>query len=65
MQTVGIGRVRTTHMNSLTGGSNGIGAATVRKFVAEGAYVYVVDIDEEGGVKVCQELDGNSSFVKC
>ncbi|GLJ40516.1 hypothetical protein SUGI_0835700 [Cryptomeria japonica] len=36
-----------------------------RKFVAEGAYVYVVDIDEEGGVKVCQELDRNASFVKC
>ncbi|XP_057846157.2 momilactone A synthase-like [Cryptomeria japonica] len=49
----------------LSGGSNGIGAATARKFVAEGAYVYVVDIDEEGGVKVCQELDGNASFVKC
>ncbi|GLJ55579.1 hypothetical protein SUGI_1193650 [Cryptomeria japonica] len=48
-----------------SGGSNGIGAATARKFVAEGAYVYVVDIDEEGGVKVCQELDGNASFVKC
>ncbi|GLJ18434.1 hypothetical protein SUGI_0326640 [Cryptomeria japonica] len=36
-----------------------------RKFVAEGAYVYIVDIDEEGGVKVCQELNGNASFVKC
>ncbi|XP_057862301.2 secoisolariciresinol dehydrogenase-like [Cryptomeria japonica] len=65
MQTVGIGRARTAHVNSLTGGSNGIGAAMARKFVAEGAYVYIVDIDEEGGVKVCQELDGNASFVKC
>ncbi|GLJ33084.1 hypothetical protein SUGI_0665840 [Cryptomeria japonica] len=41
------------------------GVATTRKFVAEGAYVYIVDIDEEGGVKVCQELNGNASFVKC
>ncbi|XP_057872987.2 secoisolariciresinol dehydrogenase-like [Cryptomeria japonica] len=49
----------------VTGGSNGIGAATARKFVAEGAYVYIADIDEEGGVKVCQELHGNASFVKC
>ncbi|XP_057872325.2 short chain aldehyde dehydrogenase 1-like [Cryptomeria japonica] len=47
------------------GGSNGIGVATTRKFVAEGAYVYIADIDEEGGVKVCQELNGNVSFVKC
>ncbi|XP_059064228.1 secoisolariciresinol dehydrogenase-like [Cryptomeria japonica] len=46
-------------------GSNGIGAATARKFVAEGAYVYIANINKEGGVKVCQELDGNASFVKC
>ncbi|GLJ05736.1 hypothetical protein SUGI_0024230 [Cryptomeria japonica] len=65
MQTVGIGRAQTAHVNSLIGGSNSIGATTARKFVAEGAYVYIVDIDEEGGVKVSQELDGNASFVKC
>ncbi|GLJ29978.1 hypothetical protein SUGI_0592690 [Cryptomeria japonica] len=49
----------------VTGGSNGIGATTARKFMAEGAYVYIADIDEERGVKVCQELHGNASFVKC
>ncbi|GLJ47834.1 hypothetical protein SUGI_1010160 [Cryptomeria japonica] len=36
-----------------------------RKFVAEGAYVYIADNDEEEGDKVCQELHGNVSFVKC
>lgn len=49
----------------ITGGSNGIGAATAAKFVAEGAYVYIADIDEAAGMKLCQELQGSASFVRC
>ena len=39
----------------ITGGCSGIGLATVRRFLAEGAQVVVGDIDEAGGAKIAAE----------
>eukprot|EP01018_Ginkgo_biloba_P035859 Gb_35796 [translate_table: standard] len=50
----------------ITGGSNGIGAATARKFVLEGAFVYIADIDDEAGIRVCEELKAEcAAYVHC
>jgi NAD(P)-dependent dehydrogenase (short-subunit alcohol dehydrogenase family) len=40
----------------VTGGASGIGAATVRRFAAEGARVVVADIDEAGGPRVAADV---------
>jgi NAD(P)-dependent dehydrogenase (short-subunit alcohol dehydrogenase family) len=42
----------------VTGGSGGIGSATLRRFVEEGAAVVCADIDDEGGEKLVAELSG-------
>lgn len=41
----------------VTGGASGIGAATVRRFVAEGARVVIADLDVERGQALASELD--------
>jgi NAD(P)-dependent dehydrogenase (short-subunit alcohol dehydrogenase family) len=40
----------------LTGAASGIGAATARRFAAEGARVYVTDLDGEGAAVVATEI---------
>ncbi len=42
---------------AVTGGASGIGEATVRRFVAEGASVAFCDRDGERGQRVANELD--------
>jgi NAD(P)-dependent dehydrogenase (short-subunit alcohol dehydrogenase family) len=39
----------------VTGGASGIGAATVRRFVAEGARVVVADINDDAGERIAKE----------
>jgi meso-butanediol dehydrogenase/(S,S)-butanediol dehydrogenase/diacetyl reductase len=42
----------------VTGGSGGIGSATLRRFVEEGAAVVCADIDDEAGERLVRELSG-------
>ena len=44
----------------VTGGAGGIGAATARRLAAEGAEVWVGDIDEDGAAEVASEIGGHS-----
>ncbi|MCP2340884.1 SDR family oxidoreductase [Actinomadura rupiterrae] len=47
----------------ITGGANGIGAAVARRLAGEGVRVVLADVDEDGGRKVADEVDGE--FVLC
>ena len=44
----------------VTGGASGIGLATSRRLVAEGATVVVVDANGEGAEKAASELGGTA-----
>ncbi len=48
---------------AVTGGASGIGEATVRRFVAEGAKVAFCDRDGERGRRVAAELEGAGATV--
>ncbi|MET0850807.1 MAG: glucose 1-dehydrogenase [Candidatus Rokuibacteriota bacterium] len=47
----------------ITGGASGIGAATVRLFVAEGARVLVADVQDERGRRLVEELGAAADYV--
>ena len=47
----------------ITGGCSGIGLATVRRFVAEGAKVVVGDLNDEAGAALSDEL--GIAYVRC
>ena len=47
----------------ITGGASGIGAATVRLFVAEGARVVVADVQDERGRRLVEELGDAADYV--
>lgn len=51
----------------VTGGASGIGAATLQRFVAEGAAVVCADLDEAGGAQVVAALEasgGRAAFLR-
>ena len=51
----------------ITGAGSGIGAATATKFAREGATVVVVDIDEDSGSKVVEDIrqsGGTAEFIR-
>src|SRR5271169_126390 len=50
-------------VTAVTGGASGIGEATVRRFVAEGASVAFCDRDGERGQRVAAELDAAGAKV--
>jgi NAD(P)-dependent dehydrogenase (short-subunit alcohol dehydrogenase family) len=48
----------------VTGGSNGIGRATVELFVAEGARVVIADLDETRGAELAAGLGSAARFLR-
>jgi NAD(P)-dependent dehydrogenase (short-subunit alcohol dehydrogenase family) len=48
----------------VSGGASGLGAATVRMLVTQGAKVVIVDINDNAGQKLAQELGSAVVFVK-
>jgi len=53
------GRFEGQHV-AVTGGASGIGAAVCRRLAAEGAAVYVVDIDGQGAERIAAEISGTA-----
>jgi NAD(P)-dependent dehydrogenase (short-subunit alcohol dehydrogenase family) len=47
----------------VTGGASGIGEATVRLFVAEGASVVIADLQDDRGRRVAEELGSRTAYV--
>ena len=47
----------------ITGGASGLGEASARLFVQEGAAVVVADIDDERGQKLAASFGRNGAFV--
>jgi NAD(P)-dependent dehydrogenase (short-subunit alcohol dehydrogenase family) len=48
----------------ITGGASGIGAATVRRFVVEGASVVIADLQVSEGESLAAELGSRTAFVR-
>ena len=48
----------------VTGGANGMGAATVKLFVEHGANVVIGDVQEEAGQQLADELGDAARFVR-
>jgi len=48
----------------VTGGSQGIGEATVRRLVEEGSKVIITDISVDEGEALAKELGDNATFIK-
>jgi NAD(P)-dependent dehydrogenase (short-subunit alcohol dehydrogenase family) len=49
----------------ITGAASGIGAATARRFVAEGARVTIADIQDEVGAALAAELGAAAEYQRC
>lgn len=50
---------------AITGGASGLGAATARRFVEEGARVVLGDIQDDLGEQIAAELGASASYHHC
>lgn len=48
----------------VSGGASGLGAATVRMLVRNGARVMIADLNQQVGEALAQELGGSAAFIK-
>ncbi len=48
----------------VTGGASGLGEACVKKFLADGAKISILDFDQERGEKIAEELGSDVIFCK-
>src|SRR5215212_2260226 len=48
----------------VSGGASGLGEATVRELVARGAAVTILDLNDERGKALADELGGHTTFVR-
>ncbi len=53
------------HTFLVTGGASGLGEATVRYLVSQGANAIIADLNEEAGNALASELSDNAVFAKC
>ncbi len=49
----------------ITGGASGLGQATARHLIAQGARAVLLDVQEEQGHAAAEELGGNAHFLRC
>lgn len=49
----------------VSGGASGLGLATVKDLLSQGAYVSVLDLNEENGQRVVKELGNKAKFSQC
>ena len=48
----------------ITGGASGLGEAVARRFIGLGANVVMIDLNEERGAALVNELGGQAAFIK-
>jgi NAD(P)-dependent dehydrogenase (short-subunit alcohol dehydrogenase family) len=54
----------TSRISIITGAAQGIGAAIARRFVQEGCFVYVTDINDELGTATARILGDSACYLR-